>query len=114
MQFGKAEQDAFILDFNPTGGRGVVGRGGDGGVDGWVGGWVEVLALAVAWAPCCGLPDGAGAAWCGLHGPCGQGRWPTRAFLTLLTLRCPAPPAVLTALGAFGLVLSTFETRLFL
>lgn len=36
------------------------------------------------------------------------------AFLTLLTLRCPAPPAVLTALGAFGLVLSTFETRLFL
>jgi hypothetical protein len=21
MQFGKAEQDAFILDFNPTGGR---------------------------------------------------------------------------------------------
>ena len=27
MQFGKAEQDAFILDFNPTGGRARLGAG---------------------------------------------------------------------------------------
>ena len=106
LQFGKAEQDAFILDFNP------MGEGGRAG------------GRQCAWPRCC---------W---HEPARCLRALPRApTLQAACLAPPAPPAplpaptpaaaaafpprprrraVLTASQAFGIVLSTFDSKLFL
>ncbi len=112
MQFGKAEQDAFILDFNPTGGR---------------------LPLAWQSSRACMPPIGLSRAALGrasLHGAGGAARRCSPGVVAqVLEPRCcrpaatPAPllhlaltlpswlasaPAVLTAFQAFAIVLSTF------
>jgi hypothetical protein len=98
MQFGKAEQDAFILDFNPTGvcHGGICLRVRPGGL-GSGAGVMEMPTCAAhesqqTWRgpfKCCCIAENAAAA----------GR---RAA------------AVLTAVEAFGVVLSTFDSKLFL
>lgn len=125
MQFGKAEADAFILDFNPTGvcygctGFEVQGfrvirvrradafvldrtptggcmRAQQGGwpEEGGGGGARESRLECYTAAPAAGVPMVSG--------------------LTLASPSTTCCPAVLTAAQAFGCVISTFSSKLFL
>lgn len=137
LQFGKAEQDAFILDFNPMGGWGLF----CGGLASCAAQTVVALQLGLLrllWlcslrrSVCRFSRRGTADGWrCPPLG-CSVTLCPAAARMhfppvpphlvptpdpTRRLLR-PAPPgspaAVLTASQAFGIVLSTFDSKLFL
>ena len=85
MQFGKAEQDAFILDFNPTGGYCAAWR----------------LPALRGRMHACSAPCPLSASE-GSHTPAS------------LPACLPTYPAVLTAVQAFSIVLSTFDSKFML
>lgn len=118
LQFGKAEQDAFILDFNPMGEWGLSCGGSACCGSLWFackdilatrhrGGRCWPLGRCIAWAPAAAR----------MHFPPVPPHLVPTPDLTRRLLR-PAPPgspaAVLTASQAFGIVLSTFDSKLFL